>query len=67
MTQAAQIINRNIKPENDHRTKSLKQETRSSTSGVNSGCPDSEPDEAFSKAFLACRGTIPADVELGFR
>ena len=74
MSQDVQAINKGVEPGDTHKArakaKSLKKKGKSAKSKkpeVNSSRLDPEPDEAFSRAFLACRGTIPADVELGFR
>ena len=74
MSQDVQAINKGVESRDTHKakskSKSQKKKAKSAKSAipeVNSGRFDPEPDAAFAKAFLACRGTIPADVELGFR
>ena len=67
MTQVVQTINNGVETGDIHDTKSLKKKTKSAASKVNSSRFNLEPDKAFSKTFLLSRGSIPADVELGFR
>ena len=65
MTQAAQMIDRNVDPKSPRHSGSPERKTESTGTKVVSGGLSLVPDEGFTKAFFWSCGRVSPDIDLG--